>query len=87
MVNGVSVAKLPIDQNFCTLDDMEICQKNVQLISDVGFDGYPTNSQQVYHDEAVVAYYYCNECHKDWTVTATQTQEQAWQLAKEHLNG
>lgn len=87
MVNGVSGAKLPIDQNSCELSDLEIVEKGFAEISTVGEDGYPQEHKESDAVEAYTAYYYCNNCGTDWTVTSLQTQEQAWQLAKEHLNG
>lgn len=71
---------------MCSIDDIEVCEKLVQVISDVSYDGEPTNVQEVYRDEAEIAYYYCNECDTDWTITAVQDQDATWALVAEHLN-
>lgn len=86
MANGVSAVKQAPSKIPCTLSDLEVCIRNIDLIYGVGLDGEPVERFMTYDAEAVIAYYACNNCRQDWSVTAVQDREAAWKLAEEHLN-
>ncbi len=71
---------------MCSIEDIEICEKEISEISTVDDDGQPLDHKETDMTGAVFAYYYCDGCQTDWSFTATQTQDRAWELAKEHLD-
>lgn len=72
--------------NNCQLRDLEVCYKGAQQIFGVTENGDATFEKEVYGDETELAYYYCTNCGTDWSVTSAQSPDEAWKLAKEHLN-
>lgn len=87
MVNNVAGAKLTEVLFGCVLRDVEIVEKGITVVSEVQEDGIVGNSKENDYNDSFVAYYYCNNCGADWTITRTQSQDQAWKLVKEHLDG
>lgn len=84
--NGDSGAKLHIDpKNSCTIDDVEVCQRNVDTIWDVNYAGDATNYIQTNSFEGYYAYYHCRECGEVWHI-AGRTRDDTFKLVKEHLN-
>lgn len=86
MVNSVAVAKQEDDQNFCTIDDVEVVYTGIQDIYTVTDDGMAGDLKETYGDESEFAYYYCQGCETDWARSVVQSQEQAWELVKAHLS-
>lgn len=70
----------------CKLEDLEVCYKGIHEIYEVDQNGDATHSKEVYGDESYFGYYYCTGCGEDWASTSYQDQQQAWKLAKEHLD-
>lgn len=70
----------------CSLNDVEICYKGIHEIYTINEDGHEEHLKETYGDESYPAYYYCNGCQQDWVINVMQSQEQAWELVKEHLN-
>lgn len=85
MKNSVPHAELEVDKNFCTLRDIEICEKGADEVSFVDENGQPDEHKETWLGELEFAYYYCCECGEDWTKTAVQDQAKCWELAKAHL--
>lgn len=81
MANDLLVA----NEMPCTISDVEMVYKGAQQIFSVTDEGEAGYEKSVYGDEAELAYYYCNGCTTDWSVTAVQSQDEAWKLVKEHL--
>lgn len=85
MNNDVSDAELAVDPKNCTIEDLEICYRNVQEAYTVDEDGTFGEHKETYLMEAEPAYYFCDGCGTDWSVTSVQSIKDAWKLAKAHL--
>lgn len=85
--NAVVGAKLHTHpENSCTIEDIEMVFNGVQDVWFVDENGEATELKETSVDGQEFAYYYCNGCHQDWTETAVQSQEEAWDKVKEHLH-
>ena len=85
VTNSVSDAKQGVVTN-CQLGDLEICYRNVQEAYTVDEDGTWGEHKETYLMEAEPAYYFCESCGTDWSVTFTQSIKDVWRLAKAHLS-
>ena len=73
----------------CRIDDIEVCERGVGIISTVDEFGLgePHMQKEIYGDESYIAYYYCNNCKEGWTADEHNNDPaEAWDKAKEHLN-
>lgn len=85
--NGDSGAKLHIDQkSACTIDDVEVCERGVDVIYDVDFYGDSTNYIETWSGDAHYAYYHCRECGESWEIETPSDKEKVWDIVKAHLN-
>lgn len=71
---------------MCSINDIEVVEKGVHSVWSVDDEGDAQVHKEDYSMEAYYAYYYCDNCGDDWVINSVQTKEQAWKLAKEHLN-
>ncbi len=71
---------------MCSIDSLELVMKGIEEVYDVDDQGQPNNVLQTYLNEAYPSYYNCSNCRQDWMINAVQSQQQAFKLAKEHLN-
>lgn len=85
MGNSVKTAKLAAHKNSCTLDDVEIVEKDIHQVLSVDENGEGVEVIETYSMEAFYAYYGCNNCGEVWDITDFGM-ALAWELVKEHLN-
>ena len=86
MTNSVLAAKQGEDpENFCTIDDVKVTEKNVHVVSFVGEDGRGRDTEETYYSDVDSGYYSCQGCQWTWYWTMTN-RSKIWQKVKEHLN-
>ena len=85
MGNSVATVKQSVDG--CSLSDLEVCERGIDIISTVDDKGQPDIETEVYGDESYICYYYCNNCTESWASSSYgDDHEQAWRDAKGHIN-
>lgn len=84
MKNSVPDAELSVVPNSCTIDDIQSWRDFTTMYS---VDENGQEMEVVDDTSGDFKCYYCTGCGQDWAETAVQDQDQAWKLAKEHLNG
>lgn len=68
----------------CTLQDIEMVEKDVQQVWRPDEDGDADEYLESYSMEAYLAYYYCTNCTQDWKVEANH--KEVWKKVKEHFD-
>lgn len=93
MKDGVGDAKLEVDKNPCTLDDIELVEKGVQSVWRPDAEGNADYHIEDYSMEAHYAYYSCTNCgmmfdmERDDFGRIGYEKEEEWKKVKEHLDG
>lgn len=87
-INGVAGVKLDRSKDLCRIQDLEVCERGIDVIYTVDELGEPHMQKEIWGDGSHRAYYYCENCTESWaTVDYSHDPAKTWEKAKEHLNG